>query len=885
MKSESAEKVARFEALLRIGVAITSTLENETLLQLIVEQAADLMEAESCSVALLDESSGELVFRAAIDDIVGMRIPSGKGIMFRVLSRGTSEIVDDVSVDPDHYEELHKLTNVIAKSMLAVPLLIGDKSIGVLTAINRNRKHFTLQDRDLFVIMAGYAAIAIQNTRLFNQIQQQANELEIKVAERTNELEGLYLKQTALAEEEYKQRKKAEHQTVELRKRERYMAMLNEITKSAIQQKDLESMLITVANRLGELFGSDGCYFILWNENDEFVATDSAIISGNHKIRNKNIGLDEQLLTKSILKSGHPLIVEDVDSSPDISPRIAELFQAKTLFGLPLIADNRKFGAVLIAFHQPHPLSEQEISLGNQAAQQIALALAKFHALEIAEKKAKEAETLRKAVASVAETLNLSEAIGRILQQLERVVPFDSASVQLLQDNYLEIVGGRGWSNEQEVIGIRFPVPGDNPNTCVIQERRYYILRNASKEYKNFKNHPHNHVQSWLGVPLIFHDSIIGMLSLDAKQPNFFTPEHARLAFAFADQVAVAIDNARLYEESQKTTAELKIVRDILHHLNAVPQISEAFSQIANGLKELTGCDRISLALYDDSRKHFKMIALDQHPRELSQGVIMPVISSSASADILNGQPHISPDLAQEANYPAEKVLVDSGIQSRINLPLNTPSGTIGVLNLSWQHLKGYQEAQMSVLIQIADAIALAVQKTRLFEEVQRLATVDDLTGIHNRRRLLELGHIEFQRAERYNRPFSTIMFDIDHFKKINDTFGHSIGDQVLHLLAQSCINQIRGSDIFGRFGGEEFAILLPETTISSAHEVAERLREHVQNTPYQTEKTEIRITISLGVASFESGIKDLGSLLDRADVSLYEAKKAGRNQVKVFLS
>lgn len=885
MKTEAIDKVARFEALLKIGVAITSTLENENLLQLIVEQAAELMEAESCSVALLDESSGDLVFRAAIDDIVGMRIPSGRGIMFRVLSRGIPEIVDDVSEDPDHYDELHKLTNVIAKSMLAVPLLIGEKSIGVLTAINRNRKHFTAQDRDLFVIMAGYAAIAIENTQLFNQIQHQANELEIKVAERTNELEQLYLKQTALADEEYKQRKKAEHQTAELRKRERYMAMLNEITKSAIQQKDLESMLKTVVDRLGELFGADGCYISLWNEKEDTVVPAAASITDNHKFWNMNSAPDKQLLTKAILKSGHPLVVDDVFNNPNILPRTADRLKAQTLLGLPLIADNRKFGAALIAFNQSHSFSEQEINLGNQAAQQIALALAKFHALEIAEKRAKEAETLRIAVATVAETLNLNEAIGRILQQLSQVVPFDSASVQLLRENYLEIVGGRGWSNDQDVIGIRFPVPGNNPNTCVIQERRYYILGNAPAEYKSFNNHPHNHIHSWLGVPLILHDSVIGMLSLDAKQPNFFTPEHARLAFAFADQVAVAIDNAKLYEESQKTTAELKIVSDILHNLNAVPQISEAFSQIAGGLNELTGCDRISLALYDDSRKHFKMIALDQRPRELSQGVIMPIISSSASSDILNGHPHLSPDLAKEANYPAEKVLVDAGIQSRINLPLNTPTGTIGALNLGWQRPEGYHEVQMPILIQIANAIALAVQKSKLFEEVQRLATVDDLTGIHNRRRLLELGHIEFKRAERYDRPFSTIMFDIDHFKKINDTFGHSVGDQVLHLLAQTCINEIRGSDIFGRFGGEEFTILLPETTISSAHEVAERLRQHVQNSSFHTEKTEIRITISLGVASFESGIKDLGSLLDRADVSLYEAKKAGRNQVKVFRS
>ena len=134
----------------------------------------------------------------------------------------------------------------------------------------------------------------------------------------------------------------------------------------------------------------------------------------------------------------------------------------------------------------------------------------------------------------VAATLDPEEAVSRILEQLEQVVPNDSASVQLLRDGELEIVGGRGWPDPTNVIGIRFPVPGDNPNSIVIQTRQPYILDEADKFYPAFHQPPHSHIHSWLGVPLIVHNQVTGLLAIDSAESHH--TGHVQMAAAFADQ-------------------------------------------------------------------------------------------------------------------------------------------------------------------------------------------------------------------------------------------------------------------------------------------------------------------------------------------------------------
>ena len=165
-------------------------------------------------------------------------------------------------------------------------------------------------------------------------------------------------------------------------------------------------------------------------------------------------------------------------------------------------------------------------------------------------------------------------------------------------------------------------------------------------------------------------------------------------------------------------------------------------------------------------------------------------------------------------------------------------------------------------------------------ELLVRLATTDSLTGLLNRRRFLEAGDAELDRAGRFGHPASLIMFDVDHFKTVNDTLGHAVGDMVLSALARAAGETLRGVDILGRIGGEEFVALLPETGIEDALYAAERLRATVESMEIVAGKTPLSVTISLGVAQWE-GAENLEGLLGRADAALYRAKETGRNRVE----
>jgi diguanylate cyclase (GGDEF)-like protein/PAS domain S-box-containing protein len=169
-----------------------------------------------------------------------------------------------------------------------------------------------------------------------------------------------------------------------------------------------------------------------------------------------------------------------------------------------------------------------------------------------------------------------------------------------------------------------------------------------------------------------------------------------------------------------------------------------------------------------------------------------------------------------------------------------------------------------------------------LQQELERIATTDSLTGIMNRRQFFHLGDAEIYRASRYRTPMSVVMLDVDHFKKINDTHGHGVGDECLKALAKCVTSTIRRSDFFARLGGEEFAILMPETGIEDAAALAERVRLAVQKINVPLPAGRCHFTISAGVSVHEPGTTDLSQLLQNADEALYEAKDAGRNRVRV---
>ena len=177
-----------------------------------------------------------------------------------------------------------------------------------------------------------------------------------------------------------------------------------------------------------------------------------------------------------------------------------------------------------------------------------------------------------------------------------------------------------------------------------------------------------------------------------------------------------------------------------------------------------------------------------------------------------------------------------------------------------------------------------STESMRFIQEMSRnlyeLATMDHLTQVTNRRHFYKLASHAFEHAKRHDRSISIMMLDVDHFKRINDTHGHQAGDVALRGIARLCGEALRTTDIIGRFGGEEFIILIPEMAPDGVVRIAERLRRCIEGAPIEAEGAEIRLTVSIGAAHLEAGDRDLDAIIGRADKALYEAKNAGRNRV-----
>lgn len=334
----------------------------------------------------------------------------------------------------------------------------------------------------------------------------------------------------------------------------------------------------------------------------------------------------------------------------------------------------------------------------------------------------------------------------------------------------------------------------------------------------------------------------------------------------------------RAQRDLAKRANELMTLYETSLTVNAQTDLSELLHTIIRRAAELTGGDVGSLHLLDKDGVTLRLVVgwqldasfvgMTQH---LGEGIAGRV-AQSGKAEVNNDYAHWTGKTAPFASM---------NVQCMLGVPLKTRQKVLGVIAIANYHRdEPFTEEQIRLVRLFADQAAIAVEHTRLYNDVQMLAITDELTGVYNRRGLFQFGEREFERARRFRRPLSAIMFDIDNFKQVNDQHSHAAGDRVLRALAECSQKNARHLDIIGRYGGEEFVILLPETDILTASHVAERLRGSVQKMVIVYEGLEICVTASLGIATLTPAMADLSALISAADIALLAAKDAGRNRV-----
>ena len=334
-------------------------------------------------------------------------------------------------------------------------------------------------------------------------------------------------------------------------------------------------------------------------------------------------------------------------------------------------------------------------------------------------------------------------------------------------------------------------------------------------------------------------------------------------------------------EEVRERLMEIDSLKDLLFAINKSLDFDETVSRIIEHLHRVIPFDRASVQAIEGTS--LVVIGSYGYAEPLYKDLRFQIwgVDSPSSRAMGTRRPIICNDVVRDFNgfIQADNNLL---VRSWLGIPLIYEGKAIGLFTLDSFKPDFYKDSHVRIASGLAEHIALAVQHARQHSIVKEEARTDMLTGVANRYTLETTGEEIFQRASKADQPLGMLMLDIDFFKKVNDTHGHSFGDLVLKVIAKGIQQGLRAKDYLVRYGGEEFLVLLPETTTREALVVAERLREKIPR--LDVDGTYACPTISIGVFSGVPGAQDLLSeFIRRADLALYEAKQAGRNRCRVW--
>lgn len=313
------------------------------------------------------------------------------------------------------------------------------------------------------------------------------------------------------------------------------------------------------------------------------------------------------------------------------------------------------------------------------------------------------------------------------------------------------------------------------------------------------------------------------------------------------------------------------LLYEVASHLATILDLKTALQEVSQLMQISMGAEKCEVILAE----RFSQLSELGFPTSIAQQAI-----EQRSVVII-------PDLESQTDQPPSKSTLLLRIRSIICVPVII-EGDVAALIYVYKTdpiARPFDQHDIQLAVAISHQTALIIQRANLLERsriLEQKVSIDSLTGLHTRNHFLHLSEREFHRAQRFKHPLTFIMMDIDQFKQVNDTYGHIVGDQVLQAVAERCMKQLRDIDLIGRYGGDEFIILLVETDSDGGLKVAERIRQFIAGVPVDTERGALNITVSMGIATLSKECPNITALLDRADNAMYVAKNAGKNQVEV---
>jgi len=481
---------------------------------------------------------------------------------------------------------------------------------------------------------------------------------------------------------------------------------------------------------------------------------------------------------------------------------------------------------------------------------------------------------------------SVKEQGAELLSLITRAVNCKGAGLLFREadsDDFItQVAEPRGTSNP--LSGLR--LSGHSPILAFLRRERKSLTRETLAilpEFRGLWQKEKEEIKTQeieLFVPLISRQQLIGILVLEKKRHGRYLLEDLRLLEEVASRVAVSMEKEYLREQMREREREMAIINRASLIITANLDIQNNFGSFIKELRQLIEIHWAAIMLIEEDELFFLAVFSEQgSPWQAGERIS---INGTASQRIIaQRKAIIQPDLAKESRFVSGIALLQRGMRSVIYLPLIANDRVIGTLAFASNNPYAYQHSHSNLLQNLSSQISMPIANSRRYAQVELKARLDALTGLLNRSSMDELIASEIQRHSRYGGMFSLIIFDLDKFKEFNDKNGHLAGDRLLKQIGRTLKSTIRSADYAFRYGGDEFAILLPQTPADASRDVAERIRQKIPLELSASNYTSV--TASFGVASWPAHGVIPDEVIAAADAALYQAKRSGGNQCRLY--
>lgn len=691
-ETQREQRVRELETIRELTEAMISQDDVPTLLKHIVEKATDLLDSNVGGLFLCDPEKRVVRFE------VGCRTPgayAGKvfnydeGAAGAVAASGEPLIIADYHTWNGAAQEF--VDGGEFRSLLGVPMIWQGRVRGVIElSRSDDRRPFSRADLDLLSLFANQAAMMLEHASLVEDTRRRVNEL----------------------------------------------ALLNDITRAALSAADLESMANVLAERMRELIDADAYFLTLWDPAREAPIPKAAFGPARDRFLRLEFPPRVRTLTESALQAGHVLVIEDVADSPHVDPQIAALYPARSFLALPLVAADAWLGAILIAFQDLHAFGPEETTRCEQAADQMALALAKSLAIEAERKRGEELEAMRQASLGLTSSLELQPVLEAILEHALKLVDADDAHVFFYDGQELTFAAAK-WAGQTQ----RSPYAQPRQNGLT-----YTVARNGERIVaEDVRRHPLFADKPWdgaiVGLPLRVGDAVLGVMTVAFARPHTFDENELRVLGLLADQAAIGLENARLFERTHAGRQRVQFLYNLTQELTTSLNPAEILGHAVALTKEYLGAESCEAFKVEPGSDRLRLLASSRGDgfsvEELDERLDIRLGKGLVGWVAESRQPSLVPDVALDARWQAHPGL-DDGVRSAICAPVIADGESVGVLSVFHQEREAFDQEHLDLLESISRQVALALSNAERYQQIQRqlaeLTAVQQVAQVVNRR-------------------------------------------------------------------------------------------------------------------------------------------------------